>query len=159
MPKPLQEPHPPLILGGEAGPRAVALAARWADDYNVNFVDPAECARRRQRLSAACESIGRDPGSVPISLMTNTIVGADQADLLERTSRLMQRQGREGDPRDHLEGLGPDRIWGTPDRVLAQLEQYAKAGVERVMLQHLLHDDLETVALIGSQIIPEAASL
>src|SRR5206468_4231547 len=141
---------------GEAGPRAVALAARWADDYNVNFVDPAECARRRQRLSAACESIGRDPGSVPMSLMTNTIVGADQADLLERTSRLMQRQGREGDPRDHLEGLGPDRIWGTPERVLAQLEQYAKAGVERVMLQHLLHDDLETVALIGSQIIPEA---
>src|SRR3954469_10932379 len=46
LPKPVQEPHPPLILGGGAGPRAAALAARWADEYNMAFASVEECRER-----------------------------------------------------------------------------------------------------------------
>jgi F420-dependent oxidoreductase-like protein len=159
IPKPVQEPHPPLILGGGAGPRAVRLAARWADEYNVNFVGPEQSRTARQSLSSACQAIDRDPGELRLSLMTGTVVGSDQAELEGRASRLMERRGETGDPAAFLHGLGPERIVGTPGQVLERLKEYADAGIQRVMMQHLLHDDLEAVALIGSEIVPEAANL
>jgi F420-dependent oxidoreductase-like protein len=67
-PKPVQDPHPPLIMGGKAGPRAAALAARWADEYNTVFATAEECRERRERIAAACAEAGRDP--IPFSLMT-----------------------------------------------------------------------------------------
>ena len=159
LPKPVQDPHPPLILGGRAGPRGARLAARWADEYNVNMVDPAECRHGRQALDRACERAGRDPASLPMSLMTFTLVGSDRKELEARAARLMARQGNNGDPGGYLAGIGPNRIAGTVDEAVARLADYAGAGVRRVMLQHLLHDDLEAVALIGREIIPRVAGL
>jgi alkanesulfonate monooxygenase SsuD/methylene tetrahydromethanopterin reductase-like flavin-dependent oxidoreductase (luciferase family) len=157
LPKPVQDPHPPLILGGGGGPRGARLAAKWADEYNVNFVDPDECRRRRSSLDAACEAAGRNPSSLPMSLMTFTLVGSDRAELEARAGRIAERQG--GDAAAFLAGVGRDRLVGTIDQVLEQLGAYAKAGVQRVMLQHILHDDLEAVALIGSELIPRAAGI
>ena len=159
LPKPLQDPHPTLILGGGARKGAARLAARWADEYNMNFVPPDECRGGREQLSAACEAIGREPSSLHLSLMTNTLVGSDGKDLESRAVQLMLRRGDSGDPAAFLADLGPERIAGTPDRVLEQLAAYAKAGVERVMMQHLAHDDLEMLAVIGEQVIPEASGL
>ena len=159
MPKPAQTPHPPLILGGGAGPRAAALAARWADEYNVNNLSPDDVARARARLSQSCETIGRDPSSLRLSLMTGVVVGADRADLERRASALMDREGEPGDPGEFIEGWSSDRLAGTVDEVLERLERYAEAGVQRVMLQHLVHEDLETIELIGTEIVPPAASL
>jgi len=159
LPRPVQEPHPPLIMGGGAGPKSAALAARWADEYNVNFVDPDEARLRRERIEAACSAIDRDPREVRHSLMTNCLIGGDDEELERRASALMRRRGQDGDPKEYLKGLGPERIAGTPERVLEQLAAFARAGVQRVMLQHLVHDDLESVALMGERIIPEARSL
>jgi len=159
LPKPVQVPHPPLILGGQAGPRAARLAARWADEYNVNMIDPPESRRRRQALDRACERAGRDPASLPMSLMTFALVGSDRKELEARAARLLDRQGNNGDPGAYLAGMGSNRIAGTVDEVVSRLADYAEAGVRRVMLQHLLHDDLEAVALIGSEIIPGVAGL
>ncbi len=159
LPKPVQDPHPPLILGGQAGPRAARLAARWADEYNVNMIDPAECRLRREALDRACERTGRDPASLPMSLMTFALVGSDRKELEARASRLMARQGNTGDPGAYLAGMGSSRVAGTVEEVVARLAGYAEAGVRRVMLQHLLHEDLEAVALIGSEVIPRVAAL
>jgi F420-dependent oxidoreductase-like protein len=159
FPKPFQQPHPNLIIGGSAERRSAATAARWADEYNANFVSPEFCRGARARLSAACEAIGRDPTSLPMSLANTTVVGADRRELEQRASRLMERRGQTGDVGAFIEELGKDRIVGTTDQVLERLGEFADAGVERVMLQHLLHDDLEAVALIGQEIIPAVASL
>ena len=159
VPKPIQDPHPPLILGGGAGPRAAALAARWADEYNMNFVGPPEVREGRDRLAAACEAANRDPGTLTLSLMTNTLVGSDERDLQARAGRLIARRGETGDPAAYLAGLGPERIVGTPDRVIEQLAAFAEAGVQRIMLQHLVHEDLEAVALIGERVISAVAGL
>ena len=72
-PKPLQRPHPPLIMGGAAGPRSLALAARFADEYNVGYLTPDECAAPHERIAAACRAAGREP--IAHSLMTGCIVG------------------------------------------------------------------------------------
>lgn len=159
LPKPLQDPHPPLILGGGAGPRGVRLAARWADEYNVLLRDPDDVRAARQRLDAACEAGGRDPASVPLSMMTTALVGADQAELERRARRLMEWRGERGDVGAFLDSLARIRLAGTVEQVLERLAEYAEAGVRRVMLQHLLHDDLEMVALIGREVVPAAAKL
>jgi F420-dependent oxidoreductase-like protein len=159
LPKPFHQPHPNLILGGEAGPRSAATAARWADEYNANFVPPEFCRGARARLSAACEAIGRDPASLPMSLANTVLVGEDRSELERRGSRLMERRGQSGDVGAFLGGLGRDRVVGTTQQVVDRLGQFAEVGVERVMMQHLLHDDLEAVALIGQEIIPGVASL
>jgi F420-dependent oxidoreductase-like protein len=159
MPKPVQTPHPPLIIGGGAGPRAAALAARWADEYNVNYIGPDEVARARARLSESCEAIGRDPSALRLSLMTGVVVGADRVDLERRASALMDREGESGDPGEAIERWSSDRLVGTVDEVLERLERYAEAGVQRVMLQHLVHEDLEMIALIGAEIVRSAARL
>lgn len=159
LPKPVQEPHPPLIIGGGAGPRSAALAARWADEYDVVDEAPAPARARRDGISAACEAIGRDPHDIRFSVLTRTVVGADESDLQRRGAALMHRQREHGDVRAFIDSMRPTMTVGTVDQVLDRLAEYAGAGVERVYMQHLVHDDLEMVALIGSEIVPEAAGL
>jgi F420-dependent oxidoreductase-like protein len=159
MPKPAQTPHPPLILGGGAGPRSVALAARWADEYNITSATPEDAAGARSRLSEACEAIGRDPSTLRLSMMTTTIVGRDRGELESRASALIERGGDAGDPGEAIERWGARGLAGTVDQVIERLARYAEAGVERVMLQHLVHEDLGAVELIGSRIVPRAADL
>ena len=159
LPKPLQDPHPPLIMGGRAGPRSAALAARWADEYDVVYVDPAEAKERVDRVSAACEAIGRDPGTVRRSLLTKTIVGADEAEVRRRAAELIEWEEHDGDADAYLADLRATNVIGTPEQVLERLAEFAAAGIQRVMVHQLVHTDLDQVELIGREVIPEAAHL
>ena len=61
LPKPVQRPHPPLIVGGMAKPADGQLAARWADEYNTVFAGPQECRERRAAVAAAWAAAGPRP--------------------------------------------------------------------------------------------------
>jgi F420-dependent oxidoreductase-like protein len=150
QPRPLQRPHPPLIVGGRAGPRSAALAARWADEYNTVFAGLDELRARMARLGEACEQAGREP--IPFSLMTGLLVGRDRSELRERAVVL---HGDDAD--DWL--AAPHEAWiaGTVGEVVERLGALRDAGLSRVMLQHLLHTDLETVELIGRELGPAVA--
>jgi F420-dependent oxidoreductase-like protein len=110
QPKPVQRPHPPIIIGGSAGPRSAALAARYADEYNTVFATPAEVRVRR----------------------LTELTGGDATAFLAQ----------------------PPSGWivGTLEDAAAQIAALADAGVHRIMCQHLAHDDLDTVALIGREL-------
>lgn len=157
LPKPLQDPHPPLIIGGDGGPRSLRLAARWADEYNVNGVGPDRCAEVRDLLSQATEAAGRDPGEIRLSLMNTTLIGEDRDDLEEKVRRLLERRGDTTDAADWIAKVRAERIVGTVPEVLERLQAFGAAGIDRVMMQHLVHTDLESLALIGRDVIPEAA--
>lgn len=159
LPKGVQEPHPPLVIGGGAGPRSVALAARWADEYDVVYVDPTTAGDLRGRVAAACERIDRDPSEVSFSVMTKTLVGVDEPELRQRASALMALEGESGDADAYLNDVRTNQIAGTVDQVLERLGEFAAVGANRIYLQHLVHADLEMVELIGHEIIPEAAKL
>jgi F420-dependent oxidoreductase-like protein len=158
LPKGVHRPHPPLIVGGDAGPHGAALAARWADEYNLYFLTPQEVLTRRAELSRACEAAGRDPETLRISLMLNVLIGENARDLEARAVRLADKQGGEGGSSE-VGGLGPERLVGTPDQIIERLQAYADAGVQRVMLQHLLHEDLESVEMVGTRVVPQVASM
>jgi F420-dependent oxidoreductase-like protein len=149
QPKPIQRPHPPLIIGGSGGRRSAELAARFGDEYNTPFAAGDELRQRRQRVVDACEQAGRE--MLPFSLMTGIVLGADEADLRDRARRLSERIPDFGG----LSDAPPAWIVGTIDQATEQLLELREAGVDRVMCQHLLYDDLDAVALLGDELAPK----
>ena len=158
QPKPVRG-HIPLILGGEAGPRAARIAARWADEYNSAPAPPEECRRRRARLDAACRTVGRDPGTLRFSVLQWLLIGSDAAELRGRARTLAELHGQpERDP-DRLLGELAASDWciaGTPDAVAERLRAFAVAGADRVVLALAAHRDLDQIALIGRELAPRA---
>ncbi|HYG97198.1 MAG TPA: LLM class flavin-dependent oxidoreductase, partial [Solirubrobacterales bacterium] len=156
-PKPVQRPLP-LILGGRGGPRSLRLAARYADEYNTVMATAEEVADIRAGLDRACEAEGRDPASLPLSMMTGWLVGADRAEVLDRAARLSRWKGEGDDGETFVAGLREATILGTTEEAIEQLRQLEAAGLTRVMGQHLLHRDLDAVALMGREIVPALRS-
>lgn len=159
LPRPVQDPHPPLIIGGGAGPRSAALAARWADEYDVVYADPARAKELMERVSAACVAIGRDPATIRRSLLVKVLVGTDEHDLRRKAAALMAWQNEDGDVGAFLDDLRATQVAGTVEQVLERLAEYAAVGIDRVLVHQLVHTDLESVELIGREIVPEAARL
>jgi F420-dependent oxidoreductase-like protein len=149
-PKPVQRPHPPLIVGGSARPRSCALAARFADEYNTAFATPADVRERRGLVIEACERAGREP--ISFSVVTAVIAGADERDLQERIALVAQARGESP---DRL-AAHPPRGWviGTLEQAAEQLIALRESGVSRVMCLHLAQDDLDFVALLGGELAP-----
>jgi F420-dependent oxidoreductase-like protein len=155
LPKPVQQPRLPIVMGGSAGSRGLALAARWADEYNTVFVTPEEAAERRKKWARAWAHAGRDPTAFCFSVMTAVLVGANETDFRDRAERLAALRGMDAD--SLLPGLRNNGIVGTVEEAAERLRAYEQAGVRRVMLQHQLHDDLDAVELIGRELIPRVA--
>jgi alkanesulfonate monooxygenase SsuD/methylene tetrahydromethanopterin reductase-like flavin-dependent oxidoreductase (luciferase family) len=145
QPKPVQQPHPPLIMGGNAGPRSARLAARFADEYNTPFPTLEQVRERRTRIAEACTRADREP--IPFSVMTCVIVGASDDDVRERVRRVAEKIGADG----KALFSDPPEPWvlGTVDQVAERFRALGEAGVSRVMCQHLLHEDAGAVALLA----------
>lgn len=153
LPKPVQQPLP-LILGGRGGPRSLRLAARYAHEYNTVMATAEEVADIRRRLDQACEAEERDPATLPLSMMTGWLVGADRDELVDRASRLSQWKGEGDDGEAFIAGLRESTILGTVEEATEQLRELEGAGLTRIMGQHLLHRDLDAVALLGCGVAP-----
>ncbi len=157
LPKPMQQPRLPLILGGKGGPRSLRLAAALADEYNTVMSTATEIADVRKRLDEACEAADRDPASLPLSMMTGWLVGADREDLRNRAGRLSEWKGGDGDGDAFLADIRESTIVGTVPEAIEQLRELEQAGLARIMGQHLLHRDLDVIALMGRELIPALA--
>jgi alkanesulfonate monooxygenase SsuD/methylene tetrahydromethanopterin reductase-like flavin-dependent oxidoreductase (luciferase family) len=145
LPKPVQRPFP-IIVGGAAKRGTARPAARFASEYNTTFPTPDEARERRARLDRYCADEGRDPATLPLSMMTQCVLGRDRAEVDGRLREL----GR--DP------WKPDAsLVGTVDEVAERLREYEAAGIRRVMCQHLLHRDLDMVHLLGRELAPAVA--
>ena len=147
--------RPRLVVGGSGLSGTVEPAARHADEYNTVMVTPAECEARREKLARACEREGREP--IPFSLMTACAVGRDEDEARERLRRRLERAGQTIDPDEYKASRGEAAVLGTLEEAAAQLRRFEEAGVERVMLQHLDHQDLAMVELIGRELAPAVA--
>jgi F420-dependent oxidoreductase-like protein len=151
QPKPVQRPHPPLIIGGDAGPRSAALAARFAGEYNTAFPTLEDVRRRKAAVDRACSQAGRDP--IVFSIMTAVVLGSEERDLRSRLDRLADKIGQKP---GSLSAKEPPAGWivGTVDQAADRLSELDQAGVGRIMCQQLLHEDLDAIALLGSELGP-----
>jgi F420-dependent oxidoreductase-like protein len=146
QPKPVQSPRPPLLIGGSGGRGTVEPALRFADEYNTPFVSPEEAAAIREKTRR-----------LRFSVMTGFLVGATHEEMRERAHALYSRRPREQSFDDWLAAYSERGVVGSVDEAAERLRAYEAAGCDRVMLQHLLHTDLEPVRLIGRELAPALA--
>lgn len=149
---PTPEPAPRLLVGGKGPRRTPALAAQHADELNVIMLAPEDCAERRATLDARAAELGRPAPS--LSLMTPVLVGRTQEEVHERAGRLLSWMGSSRTVEEYLGRLAEIGITGTPDQAVDRLRAYRDAGVERVMLQHLLHADHDHLAVLAHDVAP-----
>lgn len=134
-PRPVQEPRPPLILGGKGGPRLLGLAARLADGWNAAWRwTPESYADRAAAARAACERHGRDPASLRLSLGLYTVVAEDEAALVRRYELMRERLPAGVVDALPLETLRAEGLAGTPEAALERLERFAALGVDELVV-------------------------
>jgi F420-dependent oxidoreductase-like protein len=145
LPKPMQQPGPPIIVGGWGTRRTPALAARFADEYNVPFGSVADAAAQFERVQAACAALPQ-PRATPIRLSAAQTVCCGRSDAeVRRRAEAIHR-----DP----DALRESGVCGTPDEVVARLREFAAVGVERMYLQVLDLADLDQLDLIAAEVMP-----
>jgi F420-dependent oxidoreductase-like protein len=149
LPKPVQRPGPPVIIGGGGPKRTPRLAARFASEFNLPFASVEATGDQFDRVRAACEAVGRDPAQLVYSSAQVVCCGSNQGEIARRAAAI----GREVDElREH-------GLCGTPDEVLAKLAEYAAIGASRMYLQVLDLHDLDHLALLGRDVLPGAATI
>lgn len=144
LPKPTQRgrdgaPRVPIIIGGHGPKRTPALAARFADEFNVGFSDLEVTTTQFGRVRAACEAAGRDADELVYSAAQVVCCGRDDGEVARRAAAI----GRDV---AELKGNG---MAGTVAEVVDKLGRWRDAGVQRVYLQVLDLADLEHIALLG----------
>ncbi|MGS0685948.1 LLM class F420-dependent oxidoreductase [Nakamurella sp. GG22] len=149
LPKPVQQaadgtPRVPIIIGGHGPKKTPALAARFADEFNVGFVDLDSTTTQFGRVRGACEQAGRDPGSLVYSTAHPVCVGRDEAEFARRAAAI----GREP------EEARSSPFAGTVQEVVDAIGRWGAAGVQRSYLQVLDLSDLEHIALIADEVLP-----
>ncbi|MGC4862218.1 LLM class F420-dependent oxidoreductase [Micromonospora sp. DT41] len=143
LPKPVQQPRPPILLGGMGPKRTPRLAARYADEFNLPFASVADTAAQFERVRAACAEIGRDPAGMVWSNALVLCCGRNDAEVARRAAAI----GREPDE------LRANGLAGTPDEVLETIGRYAKIGSQRLYLQVLDLGDLDHVELVATEVM------
>ncbi len=149
LPRPVQRPGPPIIVGGHGAKRTPRLAATYAAEFNLAFSSLDETGTQFERVRAACRALGRDPGTMAYSAAQIICCGRSDAEVAARARSI----GRE------VSELSDHGLCGSPEEVLAKLATYAAIGTERVYLQILDLADMDHLALIAEQVLPHCASI
>ena len=149
LPKPVQRPHPPIIIGGGGAKRTPRLAATYASEFNLGFASPEDSAGNFDVVRNACRAQDRDPESLELSVAQIVCCGTSDADLNRRAAAI----GREVDE------LRTHGLCGTPDEVVDKLRRFAAVGTSRAYLQVLDVSDLDHLTLLGEEVLPQVVGL
>ncbi|WP_446210886.1 LLM class F420-dependent oxidoreductase [Micromonospora sp. IBSANI012] len=145
LPKPVQQPRPPILLGGMGPKRTPRLAARYADEFNLPFASIEDTVAQIGRVREACAEIGRDSATMRWSNALVLCCGRDEAEVARRAEAI----GRE--PAE----LRENGLAGTPAELVDKIGRYAEAGSERIYLQLLDLTDLDQLELVAAEVMPQ----
>jgi F420-dependent oxidoreductase-like protein len=138
-PKPIQKPHPPVMIAGGGEQLTLRVVARLADACNV-FGDPAEVARKFAILRGHCEAVGRDYETIERTNVIGLLIARDEAALAAKRARLMAPEPFRG-------------FIGTVSAVTDLVGRYRDAGVQ-LLISSAFRNDAETHALLASEVMP-----
>jgi len=161
-PRPQASGGPPVLVGGTGRRRALPLVARYADVWNATGVTPDGFRELSAHLDDLVRQAGRQPADVTRTLMVPVFCGRDRAELgkrmleLERIFPYVAHQSP-----DALLNLARTQframfrpIVGTPEQVVEQIREYARAGVEEMMVQCFVLDDFSGIELLAEHVLP-----
>ncbi|NLU73895.1 LLM class F420-dependent oxidoreductase [Streptomyces sp. HNM0575] len=141
LPKPAQ-PRVPVLVGGYGKVRTPALAARFADEFNIPFASIEDTEQQFARVRAAAEKAGRPAEDIVLSNALVACVGKDDAETARRAAAI----GRD------VEELKENGLAGSPAEVVDKIGRYAQTGSSRIYLQILDLHDLDHLRLISEQV-------
>jgi alkanesulfonate monooxygenase len=144
--RPHQRPHPPIVVGGQGGPRSARLAAAYADEYNSSFVSAEIMQTVHDRVRRACERDGRDPSTLAYSAGQVLCCGRTEAEVTRRAAAI----GRD------VAELRQNGLAGSPTEVLDKLGDFTAHGADRFYLQVLDLSDLDHLRLVAEDVLPHA---
>jgi len=144
LPRPQRPGGPRILIGGNGAKRTLSYVVRYASEWNCVALTPQEFSEKSAKLDQMLAEAGRKPGSVRRSMMTGCIFGKDEAALRQKVAA----RGRS------LEQLQQDGVAaGTLDQVKMQLHELEEVGLQRIMLQWLDLDDLESLEAMAKGIL------
>jgi alkanesulfonate monooxygenase SsuD/methylene tetrahydromethanopterin reductase-like flavin-dependent oxidoreductase (luciferase family) len=145
LPKPVQRPRPPVIIGGHGPRRTPALAAKYAAEFNIAFSNIDVVAAQFDRVRSACADAGRDPGSLVYSAAQVVCCGKDEATVSRRAAAI----GRGA------ADLRANGLAGSPTEIVDKIGTFAEAGTQTLYLQVLDLSDLDHLADLAAQVLPQ----
>jgi len=144
LPKPVQQPGPPVIVGGGGARRTPALAARYAAEFNMPFASVERTGEQFERVRAAGRDAGRTEPMVYSAAQT-LCCGKDEAELRRRADAI----GRD------VAELRANGVAGTPAECVDRIGRFAELGATRLYLQTLDVDDLDHIELVAAEVMAQ----
>jgi len=141
--------RPPILVGGGGAPRAMRIAARWADEFNLSSAGPDRVGERFRALDDVLRAAGREPSTLVHSVMAGVLIGRDEAEVRRRQQDLLAALAADDAGDDWFAARRDRWVFGTPDRARDAVARFEAAGAERLMLQDFVPWDLEMIDLMA----------
>ncbi|GAC1567022.1 MAG: LLM class F420-dependent oxidoreductase [Ktedonobacteraceae bacterium] len=157
LPRPQRPGGPRILIGGNGIKRTLPLAARYADAWNANFITPVVFRERSTALDALLQAAGRRPADVRRSVMLGLFFGSDPLDVDRQLSWRHNVPELADKPLDaviesiHAQGRA---LAGTPEHIVRQIQAYAGAGADELMLQWFETADIKRLRDFGGGVLP-----
>ena len=151
-PKPVQRPHPPILIGGHGETHLLRAVARFGDICNIGFeMSVEEHQAKLELLNAHCQAVGRNLGDIVVTHNTRVVIAKNRRDF----RRLVQQGASESNVSiiDYEKSLGR-AVAGTPEECVEQIRGYVESGIKYFLLlfpDPILNEDLE---LFAGEVMP-----
>jgi len=139
-PKPLQKPHPPIMIGGSGERRTLKIVAKYGDACNI-FGSVETVKKKLEILREHCHSVGRDYESIVKSKLGHIVIDKDKEKVAEAIKRLPEDRRREY------------AIYGTPEEVRRQVEAFRDAGIEYLIVNLEPDRELQALELFANEVV------
>lgn len=146
LPRPKRAGGPPILIGGNGMNKTLPLVAKYADEWNAVYLSIDAIRERNERLDALLEQNGRKPADVKRSIMTQLIIGRDEADVARKVAQF---------PEPSEKPHPWNRVVGVPSQVVDQISAYGEAGLWRMMLMWRDQTDMDGLELMAKHVIPQ----
>jgi F420-dependent oxidoreductase-like protein len=150
-PKPVQSPHPPVMVGG-AGSKLMDVVAKHATRYNHPFGTPEILDEKINLLKDKCKLVKRDHNEIQNSVLLRVLVGKDSDNIKQIISGLKKKNESVA---DYILRSKDSIALGTPDEVIEYLDRYLQIGIDYFIVNFIgLWNSIDMLATFSKKVIP-----
>lgn len=145
-PKPVQQPTPPVWIGGGGEQLTLRVVAQHAHCSNFGGL-PDEWERKRNVLVDHCRAVGRDPGDIRMTWSPEVFIRETEAEILEAGNRSLWSED--------IDAWRTNNLVGTPEQVAEKIGTYVDLGCRGFVPWCADYPDTLTIELLAKKVIPE----
>jgi len=139
-PKPIQKPHPPIMIGGSGERQTLRIAAKYADACNI-FGSTETVRRKLEVLREHCRVAGREYDSILKTKLGHIVIDKDREKVMEAIKAIPEERRREY------------AIYGTPEEIRRQIEAFRDAGLEYLIVNLEPDRELQALELFADEVV------